>query len=169
MSIQKPVIKEQIVNVDGKTSQVEDILSEVEKDVSVVSNQEISKDLSAPTALEKKGSGQEFTSLTTVGGVAASAQVEAKSELRQAIERVMEADLNELYLTMSPEERLVFKNKGEATAKEVAEQVQKPKINLSKILQLLFAWLRFIPRVNNYYLQQEAKLKADQIIKLAKK
>lgn len=93
---------------------------------------------------------------------------EVKTELRQAVERVMEADLKDLYLAMSPSERLEFKKKGEQTAQEITVEVQQPKININKILKLLFDWLRFIPGINRYFVEQEAKLKTDQIIKMSK-
>ena len=94
--------------------------------------------------------------------------VEVKSELRQAVERVMEADLKDLYLTMSPQERKLFKTKGELAAKEITGLIEKTKINLDKILKLLFDWLKVLPGVNRFFIEQEAKLKADQLLKLPK-
>lgn len=96
------------------------------------------------------------------------AVTEVKSELRLAVERVMEADLRDLYLAMTPTERQIFKKKGEETAKEITSLMEKTKINLNKIIKLLFGWLRLLPGVNNYFIEQEAKLKADQLFKLPK-
>lgn len=102
---------------------------------------------------------------TTVASVVVP---EVKSDLRQAVERVMEADLKDLYIAMNPTERLAFKKKGEETAREITLEVEKPRINLKRILKLLFEWLSFIPGINRFFIEQESKLKADQIIKMSK-
>lgn len=118
---------------------------------------------------EKSGSTEIKSTVTTQTSTTVTiTQPEVKSELRKAVERVMEADLRELYLTMTPAERQVFKKKGEETAREITSLIEKTKLNLNKIIKLLFNWLRLIPKVNSFFIEQEAKLKADQLLKLPK-
>jgi len=49
---------------------------------------------------------------------------------------------------------------------------QEPKLNKKRldtaaIMELVLEWLRMIPKVNKYFLEQEAKIKTDRIVKYA--
>lgn len=89
-----------------------------------------------------------------------------KSETRIRVEQVMEEGLEQVYQTMPPETKKQFKEAGEKTAAEIETMLYKVKIQSKKVFQLMFSWLRLIPGVNRYFLEQEAKLKTDEIIKL---
>jgi len=41
------------------------------------------------------------------------------------------------------------------------------KIKARKVLHLIRDWLKIIPGINKYFLEQEAKIKTDKIIELA--
>jgi hypothetical protein len=41
--------------------------------------------------------------------------------------------------------------------------IQSGKVNIKKIRNLIIRWLRVIPGVNRYFLEQEAKIKTDRI------
>lgn len=90
----------------------------------------------------------------------------AKTESRQRIEKVMEDGLAEVYKTMPAETKKQFREEGEKTAAEIETLLYKVKVQSKKIFQLIFAWLRIIPGVNKYFLEQEAKLKTDELIRL---
>jgi hypothetical protein len=84
------------------------------------------------------------------------------------IEQIMEDGLGDLYNTMNYREQMAFKAKGEETAKSIFQLVyHKSKINVKKIIKLIRNWLKLIPRVNKFFLEQETKIKADKIIALA--
>ena len=89
---------------------------------------------------------------------------EVKSETLEAIEDIMEEDLSEMYTTMPPQAKKEFRKKGEETAVEIEGLMYKVKVKSKKIFKLLFSWLKIIPGVNKYFLEQEAKLKTDEIM-----
>lgn len=80
------------------------------------------------------------------------------------IEEIMEEDLTELFLKMTPEQQAKFKQKGEITAGKIRELVASAKVQTKKILNLVIEWLKLIPGVNKFFLEQEAKIKTDKIL-----
>jgi hypothetical protein len=83
------------------------------------------------------------------------------------IENILSEGLDNLYRTMQPEEQKRFKEKGEETASKIQQLIKAVKIQTRKILELIKAWLRLIPRVNKFFLEQEAKIKTDKILAMA--
>ena len=90
----------------------------------------------------------------------------AKSETLVEIESVMESGLADVYKTLPPDLQKAFKKRGEETAGQIEELLQKVKVHTKKIFSLLFDWLKIIPGVNKYFLEQEAKLKTDEMLKI---
>ena len=90
----------------------------------------------------------------------------AKSEELQAIEDILEEDLEEAYWQLPPSMREQFKKRGEDTAKKIERLVRAVRLNILKVLRLLQKWLSLIPHVNTFFLEQEAKIKADKIVAL---
>lgn len=88
-----------------------------------------------------------------------------KDELSQRIETIMEEDLRETYSELDPVQKQKFKIKGEETVKKIKELLKKTKTSFQKIVKLLLEWLKILP-VDRYYLEQEAKIKADKIMAL---
>lgn len=82
------------------------------------------------------------------------------------IEGAMANGLEEAYSAMDPATQQRFKQTGEATAIPIEKLLQQSKIQVKKIVELLLRWLRIIPKVNPYYLEQQAKIKADAIVAL---
>lgn len=89
-----------------------------------------------------------------------------KSETLRKIEHVLESDLQDVYKQLPPDLQQAFRKRGEDTAVQVEVLLQKVKVQTKKIFQLLFAWLKIIPGVNKYFLEQEAKLKTDELLRL---
>lgn len=48
----------------------------------------------------------------------------------------------------------------------IGTMLQATKVQTKKIVELLLAWLRIIPGVNRFFLEQEAKIKADKLLAL---
>lgn len=69
---------------------------------------------------------------------------------------------------MSPNKREEFRVKGEETTKKINELLGQTKIKVKKIINLIKAWLKIIPGVNKFFLEQETKLKTDKILKIKK-
>lgn len=97
---------------------------------------------------------------------APSRTVMKKSEELQAIEEILEEDLEEAYWQMPPKMRQQFKKHGEDTAKKIERMLRSVHLNILKVLRLLQKWLSLIPHINSFFLEQEAKIKADKIIAL---
>ncbi|MFA4845298.1 MAG: hypothetical protein WC654_01935 [Patescibacteria group bacterium] len=84
--------------------------------------------------------------------------------LAKEIESILSEDLTDIYLAMSPDTQQEFKVKGEETASKVRELVRAVKINAKKVFQLIRDWMKMIPGVNHFFLEQEAKIKTDKIL-----
>lgn len=82
------------------------------------------------------------------------------------IENFLARGLEEIYLGLPLEKQAEFRQAGEETAKKINKLLEKTKINIGKIVSLIRKWLSLIPSVNKYFLEQEAKIKTDEIVKL---
>lgn len=99
----------------------------------------------------------------------ASPAPQPKSELLLEVEDILADDLALIYQKMTPENQRRFKAKGEEVARTIWQMIETAKLQLKKILTLLREWLKMIPGVNRYFLEQETKIKIDKIIELAHK
>jgi len=88
------------------------------------------------------------------------------NERTAQIEKILEEDLSSVYFNLPEEKREAFRKQGEATAHEIGSLLEQTKVKVKKIVSLIRAWLLTIPGVNRFFLEQEAKLKADKILKL---
>jgi hypothetical protein len=85
------------------------------------------------------------------------------------IENFLARDLEEIYLGLPLDKQAEFRREGEETAQKINKLLEKTKINLGKIVNLIRKWLALLPGVNKFFLEQEAKIKADEIVKLRSK
>lgn len=92
--------------------------------------------------------------------------VTAKDPLEVKVEDVLEAGLGDAYLKLSPADQQEFKTVGEQTAKKITVLLRQTHVKIKEIFLLIIRWLKVIPGVNKFFLEQEAKIKTDQIIKL---
>lgn len=91
----------------------------------------------------------------------------AKDGYHMRIERVLEDNLVDVYLSMPPAVRARFRAEGEALALRLRAMVEQAKIKAKEVLHLILRWLKIIPGINKYFLEQEAKIKTDKIVLLA--
>jgi len=98
--------------------------------------------------------------------VAAAPQI--KSDTRKKVEEIMQKGLVDIYKTMTPEEQTNFKEKGNETAGRIEILIETVKAKAKYVLELIRGWLSLIPRANSFFLEQESKLKTDQIIAYSK-
>jgi hypothetical protein len=91
-----------------------------------------------------------------------------KDKITLAIEKILEDDLADAYKELSPLQKQQFKIKGEKTAWEIRRLLKATHIKIKKILRLIFDWLRLLPGINRFFLEQEAKIKTDKIVALKK-
>lgn len=118
---------------------------------------------------EKKFEGEILPEIA--GAVPAPAPpVKSYQERRhEEIDRILADGLNEIYLKMSPAEQRNFRRQGEETVKKIAGLLNQTRIRIDKIIGLIRDWLKLIPGVNRFFIEQEAKIKADRIIKMKDK
>lgn len=102
-----------------------------------------------------------------LGGIVAISNTQRqKQQRKEQIEKILEKDLEDIYLNMSSEKQKEFKIAGEKTTEEINNLLDKAKIKIRKIISLIKEWLSIIPGINKFFLEQEAKIKADAIIKI---
>ena len=87
-------------------------------------------------------------------------------EREKQIEKILEIDLAEAYRSMTPEKQLEFRTVGERTAKEINRLLSEARVQAKKIIELIIEWLKIIPGVSRFFIEQEAKIKADEIMKM---
>jgi hypothetical protein len=91
----------------------------------------------------------------------------AKDPIVGRVEDVLEEGLADTYKSMAPGLQRKFRAEGERVAGELAGIIRSLKLNVSRVLKLITGWLKIIPGVNRFFLDQEAKLKTDRIMALA--
>lgn len=103
-------------------------------------------------------------SSTPLESVAVSSSV--KDETTKSVEGVLEDGLEDTYKNLSPDVQKKFRSEGEKVTNEIAEMVRKTNVKAQKVLKLIREWLKVIPHINRYFLDQEAKIKTDKIMHL---
>jgi len=88
----------------------------------------------------------------------------AKSEIAIQIENALAQDLGDIYTNMEPSLKLRFKQKGEEVAAKIETMVATGKIRTKQIVNWIKEWLKMIPGINRFFLEQEAKIKTDRIL-----
>ena len=92
------------------------------------------------------------------------AVVNPQTESYKKIENILEEDLGEIFFKLTPLEQEEFKKKGEETASLIMDLLAKSKVQIKKIIEAIKDWLKLIPGINRFFLEQEAKIKADKIV-----
>jgi hypothetical protein len=87
---------------------------------------------------------------------------------QKEVDKILSDGLDEVFLNMSSKQQKEFSEEGERTVKKINKLLESTKVKVGKIINLIKNWLKMIPKVNSYFLEQEAKIKADKIIKLKK-
>jgi len=109
---------------------------------------------------ERKGEGR-----LAVG----STQQTYQQRRAQEIDNILAEGLHEVFLKMDPQKQKEFKEKGEETVMKINKLLDKTKVKISQIIDLIKKWLHVIPGVNKFFLEQEAKIKADRIMRIKNK
>jgi len=94
---------------------------------------------------------------------------QVRDELTREVETIMENGLEDAYKELSPLQQQEFKIKGEQTAIEIRNMLRSAHVRVKSIFKLLLEWLKLLPGVNRFFLEQEAKIKAERILSLRRK
>ena len=91
---------------------------------------------------------------------------QVRDEITLQVEKIMSKGLDDIYKDLDPIKKQELKIRGEEIALEIRDLLRATKVNLKKIFSLLFEWLKILPGVNKFFLEQDAKIKADLIFAL---
>ncbi len=103
---------------------------------------------------------------TPVAAAPVSGAVTANAARVAEIERILEEDLSELYFKLPEDKKLEFRQTGESTARQIDVLLSAASVKVKKIVELIRRWLSIIPGINKFFLEQEAKIKADHLLKM---
>lgn len=104
---------------------------------------------------------------TRIGPAVSETRVEQKSDKYRQIEAILAAgEVLELYQALSNQQKEFFRRTGEAKAEEILNLVNQPEIEkkLGEIVKIIIDWLKIIPDLNILFVEQEAQIKATEII-----
>ncbi len=142
-------------------------VSSVAADEQAIEQQAESKD----TFLEKPLESAPTTTVATAAAPAtavpeAAAPAVQKDEVMVEVEKILESGLGDYYQNMPEAAQVRFRKKGEEVSTEIASMVRGFRVKAKKVIKLIHDWLLTIPGVNKFFLEQEAKIKTDQIVEL---
>ena len=95
--------------------------------------------------------------------------ISSQTKVEKDIEGILAKGLDNVFLSMDASTQQEFKKKGEKTSQAIVVLLQKTKLKVKKIINLIVSWLKIIPKVNKYYIEQEAKIKTEEILLKYKK
>ncbi len=95
--------------------------------------------------------------------------ISAEQEQLQKIEHVLSEGLQEIFVALPPAEQQKFKVAGEQAAREVQGLLGQVKVQVGKIIEVIRRWLGSLPAVNKFFIEQEAKIKAQKLVSLVQK
>lgn len=93
----------------------------------------------------------------------------AKSEIQAEIEGILMENLEDIFNSLSEYQKKQFKAKQEETASKIERLVKAFKVKIKEVVSLIREFLRIIPGLNKFFLEQEAKIKTDKILALKEK
>jgi hypothetical protein len=96
-------------------------------------------------------------------------ETSAQKERMKQIDKILAEDMSAIFMGLPKDKQKEFKEEGERTVIKINELIEKAKVKVNKIIKLIKNWLGIIPNANKYYLEQEAKIKTDKILKLKDK
>ena len=91
---------------------------------------------------------------------------QVQDTVTRQVEQILEAGLGDAFQALTPIQKQEFKIKGEETARKIRDLLRDAHMKVKKIFRLILQWLKILPGVNRFFLEQEAKIKADKIIAL---
>ena len=82
----------------------------------------------------------------------------------QEIEGILSEGLQDVYQNLDPQAKQRFRQKGEEAATMIKQMTYSVKFTFKWLVGVITSWLSTIPKVNKFFLEQEAKIKADRLI-----
>lgn len=91
----------------------------------------------------------------------------SKDPILERVEGILEEDLKEVYDGLPTELKPRFRAKGEEVALAITALLEGAKFRARQILKLIVEWLKMIPGMNRFFLEQEAAIKTRKITAIA--
>ena len=88
-----------------------------------------------------------------------------KSQIFQEIESILEDGLGNQYDELPPATQRRFAYVGERLVLNIESLLQQKKIKPDQLISNIKAWLGIIPHNNKYWVEQEARNKASEILR----
>jgi len=107
------------------------------------------------------------TTLATPVVAKQESQADSKSEVEVKIDKILEADLKDIFRDLPEKVRPEFKKRGEKAARALKRLIESAKATAVAIADILREWLRLIPASGAYFAEQLVKIKTDQLMTLA--
>lgn len=85
------------------------------------------------------------------------------------VEEILSEDLGPFYAKLTPKEQKVFRAEGERAASKIRVMLEHVKVKTRSLIDIIRKWLHLLPGINRFFLEQEAKIKADRVMALHKK
>ena len=157
---------------------IENLLGKKEALSKKISDKTESKEIKKEKAVETNGekTSVEIAPIRTVKSdsfvLPASSLSVAGVQLKQRqkqVEKVLEKNLEKIYSELPYDKKKEFKIIGKQTAVKINLLLNKTKIKIKNIINLIKKWLMIIPGISKYFIEQEAKIKADEIVKMKNK
>lgn len=105
--------------------------------------------------------------IAAISGIAPAAPLSNYQKQRAAeIDNILADGLDEVFLKMDAGQQKEFRQKGEETVLKINSLLDRASVKMNKVIILIKQWLQLIPGINRFFLEQEAKIKADKIIRL---
>jgi hypothetical protein len=143
-----------------------DRMSDVEADETVSESLPETKDNILHAEKKPELEAAEEVTPAITAGTGSRPALPPKDEAVIEVEKILEDGIGPFYASLPPEARPLFKQKGEEAANEISEMVRTLHMKVKRILELIYMWLKTIPGVNKFFLEQEAKIKTDRIVEL---
>ena len=158
-------------NLDNLKDPIEHTISESGRHIpeSLINKEQEKK--TSEQAVEKKSTLEKFTHKLIPAKVKKSAPPipQLQDEISIKIEKILESGLGDEYAKLSPIAKQEFRIKGEETTAQIRELLLSAHVKVKKIFYLIIEWLKVLPGVNKFFLEQEAKIKTDLILEIHKK
>lgn len=127
-------------------------------------------------AQEESAAGAQEPRATTEGETAQTqeAREREKPELLEHIEGLLSENLEELYLALPAETKIKFKTEGEKISQEIIRIMYNAKLHeedrFQKVHDTIREWLfilsQSLQNLNEFFIENEAKIKTEKIIRL---
>ncbi|MBT4516813.1 MAG: hypothetical protein HOC78_02865 [Candidatus Komeilibacteria bacterium] len=120
----------------------------------------------APAKAQEKPDNDQIASTVALPDDSQVTQPVTSGIIHSKVENVLSQGMDNVFLSLDAGTQRAFKIKGEETSAKITILLMKTKVKAKEITMLILEWLRIIPKINKHYLEQEAKIKTDNILKI---